>query len=57
MLCELQSELPSEEKQVSLSQFIDSLGLDDKILHFDRTEEDFTDNWNALYCIHFIDKI
>uniref|UniRef100_A0A8C2KNQ2 Swi5-dependent recombination DNA repair protein 1 homolog n=1 Tax=Cyprinus carpio TaxID=7962 RepID=A0A8C2KNQ2_CYPCA len=44
VLCELQSELPSEGKQVSLSQFIDSLGLDDKILHFDRTEEDFTDN-------------
>ncbi|KAF4105771.1 swi5-dependent recombination DNA repair protein 1 homolog [Onychostoma macrolepis] len=44
VLCELQSELTSEGKQVSLSQFIDSLGLDDKILHFDRTEEDFTDN-------------
>ncbi|XP_043110588.1 swi5-dependent recombination DNA repair protein 1 homolog [Puntigrus tetrazona] len=44
VLCELQSELPSEGKQVPLSQLIDSLGLDDKILHFDRTEEDFTDN-------------
>uniref|UniRef100_A0A672MYF3 Swi5-dependent recombination DNA repair protein 1 homolog n=1 Tax=Sinocyclocheilus grahami TaxID=75366 RepID=A0A672MYF3_SINGR len=37
-------ELPTEGKQVSLSQLIDNLGLDDKILHFDRTEEDFTDN-------------
>ncbi|XP_016314412.1 swi5-dependent recombination DNA repair protein 1 homolog isoform X1 [Sinocyclocheilus anshuiensis] len=44
VLCELQSELPTEGKQVSLSQLIDNLGLDDKILHFDRTEEDFTDN-------------
>ncbi|XP_016313436.1 swi5-dependent recombination DNA repair protein 1 homolog [Sinocyclocheilus anshuiensis] len=44
VLCELQSEIPSEGKQVSLSQLIGSLGLDDKILHFDRTEEDFTDN-------------
>lgn len=44
VLCELQSELPSEGNQVSLSRLIDSFGLDDKILHFDRTEEEFTDN-------------
>ncbi|KAK2896718.1 hypothetical protein QQF64_005742 [Cirrhinus molitorella] len=44
VLCELQSELPTEGKQLSLSQLIDNLGLDDKLLHFDRTEEDFTDN-------------
>ncbi|XP_073691134.1 swi5-dependent recombination DNA repair protein 1 homolog [Garra rufa] len=43
VLCELQSELPTEGKQLSLSQLIDNFGLDDKLLHFDRTEEDFTD--------------
>ncbi|XP_048060816.1 swi5-dependent recombination DNA repair protein 1 homolog [Megalobrama amblycephala] len=44
VLCELQSELPTEGKQASLSELIDNFGLDDKILHFDRTEEDFTDS-------------
>lgn len=42
VLYELQSELPTDGKQTSLSQLIDNFGLDDKILHFDRTEEDFT---------------
>uniref|UniRef100_A0A8C1YZT3 Swi5-dependent recombination DNA repair protein 1 homolog n=1 Tax=Cyprinus carpio TaxID=7962 RepID=A0A8C1YZT3_CYPCA len=44
VLCELQSEIPTEGKQISLAHLIDNLGLDDKILHFDRTEQDFTDN-------------
>uniref|UniRef100_A0A8C2KI27 Swi5-dependent recombination DNA repair protein 1 homolog n=1 Tax=Cyprinus carpio TaxID=7962 RepID=A0A8C2KI27_CYPCA len=44
VLCELQSEIPTEEKQISLAHRIDNLGLDDKKLHFDRTEQDFTDN-------------
>lgn len=43
VLYELQSELPTEGKQTSLSQLIDNFGLDDKLLHFDRTEEEFTD--------------
>ncbi|XP_055026579.2 swi5-dependent recombination DNA repair protein 1 homolog [Misgurnus anguillicaudatus] len=44
VLYELQNELTTEGQKMSLSQLIDNLGLDDKILHFDRTEEDFTDN-------------
>jgi len=43
VLYDLQSELPTEGKQTSLSQLIDNFGLDDKLLHFDRTEEEFTD--------------
>lgn len=43
VLYELQRELPTEGKQTSLSQLIDNFGLDDKLLHFDRTEEEFTD--------------
>ncbi|XP_051508040.1 swi5-dependent recombination DNA repair protein 1 homolog [Myxocyprinus asiaticus] len=43
VLYELQSELSTEGKKISLSQLMDSFGLDDNILHFDRTEEDFTD--------------
>ncbi|XP_065152841.1 swi5-dependent recombination DNA repair protein 1 homolog [Paramisgurnus dabryanus] len=42
VLYELQNELTTEGQKLSLSQLIDNLGLDDKILHFDRTEEDFT---------------
>nr|XP_055026579.1 swi5-dependent recombination DNA repair protein 1 homolog [Misgurnus anguillicaudatus] len=42
VLYELQNELTTEGQKMSLSQLIDNLGLDDKILHFDRTEEDFT---------------
>ncbi|XP_051946466.1 swi5-dependent recombination DNA repair protein 1 homolog [Xyrauchen texanus] len=43
VLYELQSKLSTEGKKISLSQLMDSFGLDDNILHFDRTEEDFTD--------------
>ncbi|XP_074532555.1 swi5-dependent recombination DNA repair protein 1 homolog [Halichoeres trimaculatus] len=41
-LYELQSELPIEGRKASLSELIDLFGLEDGILHFDRTEEDFT---------------
>ncbi|XP_056617538.1 swi5-dependent recombination DNA repair protein 1 homolog [Triplophysa dalaica] len=43
VLYELQNELPTEGEKVSLAHLIDNLGLDDKILHFNRIEEDFTD--------------
>lgn len=42
VLYELQNELPTEGKK-SLSQLIDNFGLDEKIMHFNRTEDDFTD--------------
>ncbi|XP_059215704.1 swi5-dependent recombination DNA repair protein 1 homolog [Centropristis striata] len=41
-LYELQSEFPIDGRKASLSELIDLFGLDDGILHFDRTEEDFT---------------
>uniref|UniRef100_A0A3Q3MU30 Swi5-dependent recombination DNA repair protein 1 homolog n=1 Tax=Mastacembelus armatus TaxID=205130 RepID=A0A3Q3MU30_9TELE len=41
-LYELQSEVPIDGRKASLSELIDLFGLDDSILHFDRTEEDFT---------------
>lgn len=41
-LYELQSEVPIDGGKASLSGLIDLFGLDDGILHFDRTEEDFT---------------
>ncbi|XP_036979460.1 swi5-dependent recombination DNA repair protein 1 homolog [Acanthopagrus latus] len=41
-LYELQSEVPIDGRKASLSELIDLFGLDDGILHFDRTEEDFT---------------
>ncbi|XP_045926927.1 swi5-dependent recombination DNA repair protein 1 homolog [Micropterus dolomieu] len=41
-LYELQSDVPIEGGKASLSGLIDLFGLDDGILHFDRTEEDFT---------------
>ncbi|XP_072534298.1 swi5-dependent recombination DNA repair protein 1 homolog [Salminus brasiliensis] len=44
VLYELQTELPTEGRKASLSQLIDHFGLEDSILHFDRTEEDFTDS-------------
>lgn len=42
-LYELQSELPIDGRKAGLSELIDLFSLDDGILHFDRTEEDFTD--------------
>ncbi|KAG8000172.1 Swi5-dependent recombination DNA repair protein 1-like protein [Nibea albiflora] len=41
-LYELQSEVPIDGGKASLSGLIDLFGLDDGILHFDRTEDDFT---------------
>uniref|UniRef100_UPI0037E70EC1 swi5-dependent recombination DNA repair protein 1 homolog n=1 Tax=Semicossyphus pulcher TaxID=241346 RepID=UPI0037E70EC1 len=41
-LYELQTEVPIDGQKASLSELIDLFGLDDGILHFDRTEEDFT---------------
>ncbi|KAM9345138.1 swi5-dependent recombination DNA repair protein 1 homolog [Symphorus nematophorus] len=40
-LYELQSEVSIDGGKASLSQLIDLFSLDDSILHFDRTEEDF----------------
>ncbi|XP_061644994.1 swi5-dependent recombination DNA repair protein 1 homolog isoform X2 [Phyllopteryx taeniolatus] len=40
-LYELQSDVPVEGRKASLSELIDLFGLDEKILHFDRTEDDF----------------
>lgn len=38
----LQSDVPIDGQKASLSDLIDLFGLEDRILHFDRTEEDFT---------------
>ncbi|XP_061693104.1 swi5-dependent recombination DNA repair protein 1 homolog [Syngnathoides biaculeatus] len=40
-LYELQSEVPVLGRKASLSELVDLFGLDEKILHFDRTEDDF----------------
>ncbi|KAM4591372.1 swi5-dependent recombination DNA repair protein 1 homolog isoform 1-T2 [Odontesthes bonariensis] len=40
-LYELQSDVPIDGQKANLSELIDLFGLDDGILHFDRTEEDF----------------
>ncbi|KAL7877913.1 hypothetical protein SRHO_G00045560 [Serrasalmus rhombeus] len=41
VLYELQTELPTDGRKASLSQLIEHFGLEDGILHFDRTEDDF----------------
>ncbi|XP_028983613.1 swi5-dependent recombination DNA repair protein 1 homolog [Betta splendens] len=41
-LYELQSNVPIEGRKASVSEIIDLFGLEDSILHFNRTEEDFT---------------
>ncbi|XP_041866471.1 swi5-dependent recombination DNA repair protein 1 homolog [Melanotaenia boesemani] len=41
-LYELQADVPIDGRKASLSELIDLFGLDDSLLHFDRTEEDFT---------------
>ncbi|XP_010868423.1 swi5-dependent recombination DNA repair protein 1 homolog isoform X2 [Esox lucius] len=41
-LYDLQSDVLVDGKKTSISQLIDLFGLEDGILHFDRTEEDFT---------------
>lgn len=52
MLYELQSSLSTDSRKLSLTQLIDNFGLDDKLLHYVRTEEDFTDAWYG--CFYFI---
>uniref|UniRef100_A0AAY4E0P5 Swi5-dependent recombination DNA repair protein 1 homolog n=1 Tax=Denticeps clupeoides TaxID=299321 RepID=A0AAY4E0P5_9TELE len=42
-LYDLQTALPSDGHKVSLSHFVDLYGLDEHVLHFDRTEDSFTD--------------
>ncbi|KAM9847413.1 swi5-dependent recombination DNA repair protein 1 homolog [Aulostomus maculatus] len=41
-LLELQSDFHIDGRTASLSELMDLFSLDDRILHFDRTEEDFT---------------
>uniref|UniRef100_A0A8C5NG40 Swi5-dependent recombination DNA repair protein 1 homolog n=1 Tax=Gouania willdenowi TaxID=441366 RepID=A0A8C5NG40_GOUWI len=41
-LVELQLEVLIDGRQAHLSELMDHFGLDDNILHFDRTREDFT---------------
>ncbi|NXG41474.1 SFR1 protein, partial [Psilopogon haemacephalus] len=41
MLYELQSAFSADGKKVSLTQLIDTFGLEDQLLHYSRTEEDF----------------
>lgn len=41
LLYELQSALSTEGQKLSLSQLIDSCGIEDSLLHYNRAEEDF----------------
>ncbi|KAM7073919.1 swi5-dependent recombination DNA repair protein 1 homolog [Molossus nigricans] len=41
LLYELQSAMSEENKKLSLTQLIDLYGLDDKLLHYNRNEEEF----------------
>ncbi|KGL90489.1 Swi5-dependent recombination DNA repair protein 1 [Charadrius vociferus] len=43
MLYELQSAFSADGKKVSLTQLIDTFGLEDQLLHYSRSEEDFVD--------------
>ncbi|NXK31448.1 SFR1 protein, partial [Piprites chloris] len=43
MLYELQSAFSADGKKVSLTQLIGTFGLEDQLLHYSRTEEDFVD--------------
>ncbi|NWI94083.1 SFR1 protein, partial [Pitta sordida] len=43
MLYELQSAFSADGNKVSLTQLIDTFGLEDQLLHYSRTEEDFVD--------------
>ncbi|KAK2090535.1 Swi five-dependent recombination repair protein Sfr1 [Saguinus oedipus] len=43
LLYELQSALSEENKKLSLTQLIDHYGLEDKLLHYNRSEEEFID--------------
>ncbi|XP_044153700.1 swi5-dependent recombination DNA repair protein 1 homolog [Bufo gargarizans] len=41
LLHEIQRALSSENKKISLTQLIENCGLDEKLLHYSRAEEDF----------------
>ncbi|CAM4595806.1 swi5-dependent recombination DNA repair protein 1 homolog [Caretta caretta] len=43
MLYELQSALSTDGSKLSLTLLIDNFGLEDKLLHYSRAEDDFTD--------------
>ncbi|NXS11262.1 SFR1 protein, partial [Neodrepanis coruscans] len=43
MLYELQSAFSADGNKVSLTQLIDTFGIEDQLLHYSRTEEDFVD--------------
>ncbi|KFO32345.1 Swi5-dependent recombination DNA repair protein 1 like protein, partial [Fukomys damarensis] len=43
LLYELQSAMSEENKKLSLTQLIDHYGLDDKLLRYNRSEEEFID--------------
>lgn len=47
MLYELQTALTTENKKISLTQLIESYGLDEKLLCYNRTEEDFEEPWQG----------
>ncbi|XP_007665844.1 swi5-dependent recombination DNA repair protein 1 homolog [Ornithorhynchus anatinus] len=44
LLYELQSALSMDGKKLSLAQLIDHCGLEDKLLHYNRSEEEFTES-------------
>ncbi|NXM67871.1 SFR1 protein, partial [Serilophus lunatus] len=44
MLYELQSAFSADGNKVSLTQLIDTFGIEDQLLHYSRTEEDFVDS-------------
>ncbi|XP_004580285.2 swi5-dependent recombination DNA repair protein 1 homolog [Ochotona princeps] len=43
LLYELQLALSEENKKLSITQLIDHYGLDDKLIHYNRSEEEFID--------------
>ncbi|NXN07565.1 SFR1 protein, partial [Indicator maculatus] len=43
MLYDLQSAFSADGRKVSLTQLIDTFGLEDQLLHYSRTDEDFVD--------------
>ncbi|OWK07547.1 hypothetical protein Celaphus_00008655 [Cervus elaphus hippelaphus] len=47
LLYELQSAMSEENKKLSLTQLIDHYGLDDKLLHYNRNEEEFIGHYKC----------
>ncbi|KAH0623770.1 hypothetical protein JD844_006886 [Phrynosoma platyrhinos] len=43
IIYELQTALSTDSLKLSITQLIDNFGLDDQLLHYNRTEEEFTD--------------